>query len=120
MATSLRHLLSSVQLGHTTAKNRIVSTPHGAAYGERGGLTDRYIRYHEEKAKGGCGVVMMFGSSSIHPTSVNDWAEINNWDDSIIPQFQQMSAAEWAYVRRSLKFTAELAELLRAARQHVQ
>lgn len=93
MATSLRRLLSSVPLGHTVAKNRIVSTPHGAAYGERGGLTDRYLRYHEEKAKGGCGVVMMFGSSSIHPTSVNDWAEINNWDDSIIPQFQEMSAA---------------------------
>src|SRR5213083_2686636 len=93
MASPLRHLLSPIKLGHTTAKNRIVSTPHGAAYGERGGLTDRYIRYHEEKAKGGCGTVMMFGSSSIHPTSVNDWAEINNWDDSIIPQFQEMSTA---------------------------
>src|SRR5438445_6544977 len=93
MASPLRHLLSPIKLGHPTAKNRIVSTPHGAAYGERGGLTDRYIRYHEEKAKGGCGTVMMFGSSSIHPTSVNDWAEINNWDDSIIPQFQEMSTA---------------------------
>jgi 2,4-dienoyl-CoA reductase-like NADH-dependent reductase (Old Yellow Enzyme family)/thioredoxin reductase len=93
MATSLRHLLSSIPLGHTTAKNRIVSTPHGAAYGERGALTDRYIRYHEEKAKGGCGTVMMFGSSSVHPTSVNDWGVVNNWDDSIIPQFKQMSDA---------------------------
>jgi 2,4-dienoyl-CoA reductase-like NADH-dependent reductase (Old Yellow Enzyme family)/thioredoxin reductase len=36
---------------------------------------------------------MMFGSSSIHPTSVNDWGEVNNWDDSIIPQFRQMSDA---------------------------
>ena len=36
---------------------------------------------------------MMFGSSSIHPTSVNDWGEVNNWDDSIIPQFRQMSEA---------------------------
>src|SRR5467141_1688633 len=89
MASPLRHLLSPIKLGHTTAKNRIVSTPHGAAYGERGGLTDRYIRYHEEKAKGGCGTVMMFGSSSIHPTSVNDWAEINNWDDSIIPRSEE-------------------------------
>jgi hypothetical protein len=35
-------------------RNRIVSTPHGPAYGEHGGLTVRYIRYHEEKAKGGC------------------------------------------------------------------
>jgi len=93
MTTALRRLLSPVPLGHAVARNRIVSTPHGAAYGERGGLTDRYIRYHEEKARGGCGVVMMFGSSSIHPTSVNDWAEINNWDDSIIPQLQQMSEA---------------------------
>jgi 2,4-dienoyl-CoA reductase-like NADH-dependent reductase (Old Yellow Enzyme family)/thioredoxin reductase len=86
-------LFSPVKLGGREAKNRIVSTPHGAAFGEKGGITDRYIRYHEEKARGGCGVVMMFGSSSIHPTSVNDWGEVNNWDDGIIPQFRQMSEA---------------------------
>jgi mycofactocin system FadH/OYE family oxidoreductase 2 len=91
--TQFRRLFSPVTLGRREAKNRIVSTPHGAAFGERGGITDRYIRYHEEKAKGGCGVVMMFGSSSIHPTSVNDWGEVSNWDDSIIPQFQRMSEA---------------------------
>ena len=93
MTTQFRRLFSPVKLGRREAKNRIVSTPHGAAFGEKGGITDRYIRYHEEKAKGGCGVVMMFGSSSIHPTSVNDWGEVNNWDDSIIPQFRQMSDA---------------------------
>src|SRR5439155_1043270 len=71
----------------------IVSTPHGAAFGEKGSITERYVRYHEEKAKGGCGVVMMFGSSSIHPTSINDWGEVNNWDDGVIPQFREMSAA---------------------------
>jgi mycofactocin system FadH/OYE family oxidoreductase 2 len=88
-----RRLFSPVRLGRREAKNRIVSTPHGAAFGEKGGITDRYIRYHEAKARGGCGVVMMFGSSSIHPTSINDWGEVNNWDDSIIPQFQRMSEA---------------------------
>ncbi len=93
MSAAFPHLFSSIRIGHATAKNRIVSTPHGAAFGEKGGITDRYIRYHEEKAKGGCGVVMMFGSSSIHPTSVNDWGEVNNWDDSVIPQFRAMSAA---------------------------
>ena len=93
MTTQFRRLFSPVKIGRREAKNRIVSTPHGAAFGEKGGLTDRYIRYHEEKAKGGCGTVMMFGSSSIHPTSVNDWGEVNNWDDSIIPQFRQMSDA---------------------------
>jgi 2,4-dienoyl-CoA reductase-like NADH-dependent reductase (Old Yellow Enzyme family)/thioredoxin reductase len=88
-----RRLFSPVRLGTREAKNRIVSTPHGAAFGEKGGITDRYIRYHEEKARGGAGVVMMFGSSSIHPTSVNDWGEVNNWDDSVVPQFARMSEA---------------------------
>ena len=91
MSVQLQRLFSPVKLGHREAKNRIVSTPHGAAFGEKGRITERYIRYHEEKAKGGCGVVMMFGSSSIHPTSINDWGEVNNWDDSIIPEFRQMS-----------------------------
>lgn len=91
--SQLQRLFSPVKLGHLEAKNRIVSTPHGAAFGEKGMITDRYIRYHEEKARGGCGVVMMFGSSSIHPTSINDWGEVNNWDDSIIPQYRQMSEA---------------------------
>ena len=93
MTAPFERLFSPIRLGPVEAKNRIVSTPHGAAFGERGGITDRYIRYHEEKARGGCGVVMMFGSSSIHPTSVNDWGEVNNWDDSVIPQFRRMSEA---------------------------
>ena len=91
--SAFSRLFSPIRLGHATAKNRIVSTPHGAAFGEKGNITERYIRYHEEKAKGGCGVVMMFGSSSIHPTSINDWGEVNNWDDSVIPQFRAMSEA---------------------------
>src|SRR5262249_16457209 len=93
VSEALRRLFSPIPLGHAVARNRIVSTPHGAAFGERGGITDRYIRYHEEKAKGGCGVVMMFGSSSIHRTSINDWGEVNNWDDGIVPQLRQMSDA---------------------------
>jgi dimethylglycine catabolism A len=93
MTSAFPRLFSPVKLGPFTAKNRIVSTPHGAAMGEKGQITDRYIRYHEAKAAGGCGVVMMFGSSSVHPTSVNDWGEVNNWDDSVIPQLRQMSEA---------------------------
>jgi dimethylglycine catabolism A len=91
--TAFPRLFSPVKLGPRQAPNRIVSTPHGAAMGEKGGITDRYIRYHEAKARGGCGVVMMFGSSSIHPTSINDWGEVSNWTDEVIPQFREMSAA---------------------------
>src|SRR6476646_1281219 len=92
-ADSLPHLFSPFQLGHKTVKNRIVSTPHGTSYGEQGGLTERYIRYHEEKAKGGCATVMMFGSSSIHESSKVDWGEVHNLDDSIVPQCKRMAEA---------------------------
>jgi len=91
--TAFPRLFSPVTLGPREAKNRIVSTPHGAAMGEKGNITDRYIRYQEAKARGGSGVVMMFGSSSIHPTSINDWGEVSNWTDEVIPQFREMSAA---------------------------
>lgn len=93
MAAGLSRLFSPIRLGHLTAKNRIVSTPHGTGYGVEGRLTERYIRYHEEKARGGCGVVMMFGSSSVHPSSAVDWGEVNNLDDSIVPDFRRMSEA---------------------------
>src|SRR5262245_9668508 len=93
MATLFKHLFTPIRFGHLTAKNRIVSTPHGAAFGEKGGITDRYIRYHEEKARRGCAVVILFGSSSVRPPSVYDWGEVNNHDASIIPQFQRMSEA---------------------------
>ena len=91
--TPFPRLFSPVTLGAREARNRVVSTPHGAALGEKGGVTDRYVRYHEEKARGGAGVVMMFGSSSIHPTSINDWGEVSNWSDDVIPQLQGMSEA---------------------------
>jgi dimethylglycine catabolism A len=96
-AALLPHLFSPFQLGPRRVKNRIVSTPHGTGYGEHGGLTDRYIRYHEEKAKGGCGTVMMFGSSAIHESSKVDWGEVDNLDDSIIPHFQRMADAIHRY-----------------------
>ncbi len=90
---SFRYLFTPFQLGNRRVKNRIVSTPHGTSFGEQGRITARYIRYQEEKAKGGCGTVMMFGSSSIHPSSAVGWGEMSNLDDSAVPQFQRMADA---------------------------
>jgi len=83
---------SSIKLGPHHAKNRIVSTPHGAPTASRGGLTDRYIRYTRRRPRAAAGRDE-FGSSSIPPHLGERLGEINNWDDSIIPQFQEMSTA---------------------------
>ncbi len=60
------HLFKPLQLNQLTLRNRIVSTAHAEVYAEPGGLPgDRYIRYYEEKAKGGVGLAICGGSSPV-------------------------------------------------------
>ncbi|MBA2449651.1 MAG: FAD-dependent oxidoreductase [Chloroflexi bacterium] len=93
MTSTYRHLFTPIRVGTRTAKNRIVSTPHATGLGEHGHVTDRYIRYQVQKARGGCGMVMMFGSSSVHASSPGGWGAINYWDRAAIPSLGKMSAA---------------------------
>ncbi len=92
------HLFTPLTLGHVTLRNRIVSTPHATKFGKDGYITERYIRYHAEKARGGAGLVQCFGSMSVHPTSpVFDWGGITNWDDSSLPTFREFAARVHAH-----------------------
>ncbi|MBI3977546.1 MAG: FAD-dependent oxidoreductase, partial [Chloroflexi bacterium] len=92
MAT-FKHLFTPIQVGHVTIRNRIVSTPHATRFGSDGYITERYIRYHAEKAKGGAGLVQCFGSMGVHPTApVADWNGIKNFDDSSLPTFTAFAA----------------------------
>lgn len=90
---AFERLFSPIRIGNKIAKNRIASSPHGAGFAELGKPTERYVRYHEEKAKWGCGIVMMFGSSAVHPSASLEWGEVNNYDDDVIPYFQRMAEA---------------------------
>src|SRR3989441_7793918 len=90
-ATTFPRLFSPFSIRAFVLKNRIVSTSHDAHFGVNGLPTDRYIRYHVEKAKGGAAVVQAFGTTSVHPTSPGGSGNINNWDDSIIPPFRTLA-----------------------------
>ncbi len=61
MAQGFRLLFSPIKIGSMTLKNRIVMCPHGfwfKDFVERGKVpTDRLIRYWEERAKGGVGMI---------------------------------------------------------------
>ena len=60
------HIFSPLQLNKLTLPNRIYSSAHAEVYAEAGGLPgDRYIRYYEEKAKGGLGMAICGGSSPV-------------------------------------------------------
>ena len=74
-------LFSPFRLGHTETPNRIVSTSHGTNMASEGIPTPQLITYHEAKARGGCGTVMMFGSGAASPLTPIMNNHVNLWDD---------------------------------------
>ena len=86
-------LLTPLTIKHVTFRNRIMGSSHAPAYGKDGKPQERYQLYHEEKAKGGIGLAMFGGSSSVSIDSpAAMWNQISVGDDSVIPYFKQFSA----------------------------
>ena len=89
------NLLSPFVLKNLTLRNRIVSTAHAEVYAEPGGLPgDRYIRYYEEKAKGGLGLAICGGSSPVSIDSPQGWwKSVNLSNDKIIEPLARLAEA---------------------------
>jgi 2,4-dienoyl-CoA reductase-like NADH-dependent reductase (Old Yellow Enzyme family) len=85
-------LLKPLTIKGLTIRNRVMSTSHAPGYGKDGKPQERYQLYHEEKAKGGIGLTMFGGSSSVALDSpATPWAQISVADDSVIPYFESFS-----------------------------
>ncbi|SHO64343.1 2,4-dienoyl-CoA reductase [Pseudoxanthobacter soli DSM 19599] len=85
-------LLKPLTIKGLTIRNRVMSTSHAPGYGKDGKPQERYQLYHEEKAKGGIGLTMFGGSSSVAIDSpAAPWNQISVADDSVIPFFQEFS-----------------------------
>lgn len=75
-----------------TIRNRLMSTSHAPGYGRDGKPQERYQLYHAEKARGGIGLTMFGGSSSVSLDSpAAPWNQISVADDSVIPYFRQFA-----------------------------
>ncbi|MFO1350539.1 MAG: FAD-dependent oxidoreductase [Gammaproteobacteria bacterium] len=91
-------LFEPLRIKHLTLRNRIASTGHAEVYAEGGVPTERFIRYHAEKAKGGIGLSICGGSSSVSPDSPSAlWGGIDVSDDRVIPHFQKLAGAMHAH-----------------------
>lgn len=98
MSTQFPLLFSPLQIRNKTIKNRIASTAHVTVFAENGMPADRERRYYIEKAKGGAGMLICFGSSSVHPTSpALDWKVVEMFDDRVIPHLQRFSDSMHEY-----------------------
>ena len=88
-------LFKPIQIGKLTIRNRVVSTAHAEVYATDGGMTtERYVKYYEEKSKGGVGLAICGGSSPVSIDSPQQWwSSVNVSTDRIIPHFQNLADA---------------------------
>jgi 2,4-dienoyl-CoA reductase-like NADH-dependent reductase (Old Yellow Enzyme family) len=59
VSTAFPHLFSPLRIGPVRLKNRIVSTGHDTVMAEDGQITERLIAYHDARARGGAGLVVV-------------------------------------------------------------
>ena len=83
-------LLQPIQIGKVELPNRIFSSSHAPGYNTDGTPSERYIAYHEEKARGGIGLTMIGGSSNVSIDSASLWGQLNFGQDQIIDPLAEM------------------------------
>ena len=87
------HLLSPFAVGRVTLRNRIVFQPHFTALGHADGMpSDDHVAYHEERARGGVGLIV-FESQAVHPTGKMSRRFVNAWDPVIVPRMAKVAEA---------------------------
>jgi 2,4-dienoyl-CoA reductase-like NADH-dependent reductase (Old Yellow Enzyme family)/thioredoxin reductase len=96
--SDFEHLFTPIKIGHATARNRICCSAHAEALARDGMPDEATRRYYEEKARGGVGFMMCFGSASVHPASTaRDWNGVELFDDRVIPYLEKFSATMHKY-----------------------
>ncbi len=86
------NLFSPLQLGDLTVKNRIVSTGHETHLNDQGQIGDAMIAYHEARAKGGAGLIVIEVALA-HPSGVFVAHPIRVDSDECIPGYRNLANA---------------------------
>ena len=86
-------LLQPYRLKHLVLKNRIMSTAHEPGYTEDGLVGERYLRYHEEKARGGIAMTMIAGSTVVSKDSAQAFMNVQAWKDEVVTGLRRLTDA---------------------------
>src|SRR6202042_3480294 len=92
----LPRLFSPLAVGNVTLPNRIVSSGHDTVMAEHGQISDRLIAYHEARARGGAGLIVV-QVAGIHETARYTSHVMMATDDSCIPGYRALAAAVKAH-----------------------
>ncbi|ROQ35863.1 2,4-dienoyl-CoA reductase-like NADH-dependent reductase (Old Yellow Enzyme family) [Streptomyces sp. PanSC19] len=94
---SLAALLEPLALGDRTLRNRVVVTAHATHNIDSEGLPNADdVAYLAERARGGAAMVTM-GLAAVHPSSPTPYGIYRNFDDRIVPRYEQLSTAVHDY-----------------------
>lgn len=85
-------LLDPIELGPTKIRNRIFSPPHGTTLGNLGVATNELIAYHQTRARGGVGLIILEGMT-LHPSYGYKESFLYAGNDKIISGLQKLGKA---------------------------
>lgn len=86
-------LFEPISIGKMKVKNRLMMSPMVAHYaGSRGEVTDRMLRYYEERAKGGTGLILV-ETTIIHADGRCIIRNPGMYTDEFIPSWSQFADA---------------------------
>ena len=86
-------LFQPLTIKSVTIPNRFVSTSHQPGYAARGRVTERYLRYEAEKARGGVGLVQFAGATSVSIENCYYYGQLDATTDAVVPDLQRMADA---------------------------
>ena len=101
------HLLSPTRIGNMALRNRIAMAPMGVELVEAdGAVREPTIRYYEERARGGAGLLITENTSAAYPRGANSAHEVAVSHDKYLPG---LSALTEAVHRHGAKIAIQLA-----------
>lgn len=92
-------LFSPVRIGTIELANRIVSTGHDTVMAEEGHVTERLIAYHQARAEGGAGLIVV-QVSGVHETARYTSHMLMATSDDAIPGYTRLAQAVQAHGTR--------------------
>ena len=84
------HLLSPLQIGSVTLRNRIVSAGHDTILPTDGTVNDALIAYHEARAAGGAGMIIV-QVAGVHETARYTSHMLMAVDDRAVPGYRRLA-----------------------------
>ena len=95
---SLELIAQNGKIGQLEIKNRLIMTAMGVGLGEwEGNVTDEFIRFYADRAKGGAGLIITEISRVNEEHGVGEHDQISLAKDSVIPSWTKLADAVHQY-----------------------